>query len=120
MAWTLDKYSFDTVDGQLDKAVPVDSELVRPGVDGTSFHVHAWRSTSQTLTATARKTTSEVSAFVQGCYSLQTKTVVLADQFASRWTVYVRRVRITLVTQIDGTYLVRCAWTLVPRSERPA
>lgn len=119
MPWKIDRYEFTTVDRQLEEAVPIDSELIRPGVDGTAFHVDAWRAPTQTLTATVILPRSQVRSFRDGCFKLQTTTVGLVDQHDDGWTVYVRRVVLQSFTQIDGQVLLRAAWTLVPQSERP-
>ena len=119
MTWTIAGLSFDTVDKSLLEAEPVDHEIVRVGADGTAFQIDAYRAATQDLTTTVRKATSAATQFRARCKALETTTGLCVDQHGWEWTVYIRRVRIIWFQQIDGQYLIRATWSLVPQSRRP-
>jgi hypothetical protein len=119
MPWIISGLSFETVDKSLVAAEPVDHEIVRVGADGTAFQIDAYRAATQDLTTTARKAASIAARFRADCKALETSVAVLIDQHGEMWTVYVRRVRSTWFLQLDGQYLVRVVWSLVPQSARP-
>jgi hypothetical protein len=120
MPWTIAGLSFDTVDKSLIEAEPVDHEIVRVGADGTAFQVDAYRAATQEVTTTVSKASSAATQFRARCKALETTNVVLTDQHDWSWTVYVRRARVVWFRQINGTYLIRVSWALVPQSRRPA
>lgn len=119
MPWKIAGQTFDTVDRSLIEAEPVDHEIVRTGMDGTAFQVDAYRAATQELTTTVAKSAGAAGEFRGICKSLETTTVTVVDQHGWEWTVYVRKVRITWSQRIDGLYLIRATWSLVPLSERP-
>ncbi len=119
MPWKIASLTFDTVDRSLVEAEPVDHEITRTGADGTAFQVDAYRAATQELTTTVSKATADATQFREACKSLETLTTTVIDQHEWDWTVYVRRVRITWSQRIDGRYLIRVVWSLVPRSSRP-
>jgi hypothetical protein len=120
MSWIIAGLAFDTVDKSLLEAEPVDHEIVRVGADGTAFQVDAYRAATQEVTTTIAKATSAATSFRSRCKALETTNVTIIDQHGWEWTVYVRRVRIVWFQQINGQYLIRATWALVPQSRRPA
>ena len=50
---------------------------------------------------------------------METTTVRVVDQHSWPWDVYVRRCRVSWSLRLDGRYLIRVVWSLVPLSERP-
>ena len=119
MPWTISGLSFDTVDKSLLEAEPVDHEIVRVGADGTAFQIDAYRAATQELTTTVRKAAGQATRFRSSCKALETTLANCIDQHGWEWTVYVRRARVVWFQQIDGQYLIRVTWALVPQSRRP-
>lgn len=119
MPWKIAGQIFDTVDRSLIEAEPVDHEITRTGGDGTAFQVDAYRAPTQELTTTTALDGPAAGELRSICKAMETTTVTVVDQHGWEWKVYVRKVRITWSQRIDGKYLLRATWALVPRSERP-
>jgi hypothetical protein len=119
MPWTISTLSFETVDKSLIEAEPVDHEIIRVGADGTAFQVDAYRAATQEITTTVRKAVSAATQFRARCKALEATNVTVIDQHDWSWTIYVRRARVVWFRQIDGQYLIRVTWALVPQSRRP-
>ena len=119
MPWTIAGQIFDTVDKSLIEAEPVDHEIIRTGVDGTAFQVDAYRCPTQELITTVSKSADAATEVRSICKKMETTTVRVVDQHSWHWDVYVRRCRVSWSLRLDGRYLVRVVWSLVPLSERP-